>query len=455
MTARVALAATLLVFGCTPLMGQPDGLDAGLDAGAVSDGAPSGDAQPVARAACMGEALGAPGGLLGGRGGWQRTTWTAPTFVARTLLADGRGGWMVAAYGTPPGGQGIDAVLLRLNADGRLDTRFGDNGYEVIDAMPGRNGVDVLHAATQSPQGHLLFAGWNALPAAQGNQAVVVRLRPDGTRDDTFGTDGVAAVSAPEGFSAYGVLADGEDTLLVGTHFDNALGPVGVAARLDARGVPDPSFGVEGRVTLAGIAAFRGVVRDGDGYLLLTSTLDFEGLRPGLLRLLHDGTVDNRYGTDGRRWHREEFVVPIAMHREPDGAVVLLGPYLPYVPGHDGLATLVRLTPSGPDVRFGEGGRVTSREGTLRWVGTAQHMAAQCDGALLVLSTTLTGATVLQRFRPDGALDAQFGRGGSTLLPRATVPSFAGAVVVESGGQSAMVMSYTAAGEIGVHRVAL
>jgi uncharacterized delta-60 repeat protein len=450
---RVAGAVLLGLLGCTPLEGQPDAtVPADAVVGADTGPPPSDATRP--RAACLGQPLGTPGELLAGLPGWQRVSWSRSQFAARAMLPLPSGGWVVATYGTPTGQSGIDAALLRLTPDGRIDRTYGDNGYDRIDGVAGRAGVDVLHAATVDTEGRLLFGGWNAVPGAVQNRGVVLRLLPDGRRDPDFGTDGVQSVAVPGGMSGFVLFADTAGVVLAGTHADNVLGTSGVVVRLDAQGALDPGFGQEAVVELGNLGAVRDVLRDGDGYLLLASSIEAEGLRPTLLRLTATGALDRDFGVGGRLVHAESWVAPAAMHRDGDG-VLIAGAYLPFTQAALGLSTLVRFAPTGADLSFGAEGHFTSREGFLSFVSTAQSTARQCDGALLVLQSTFVGGVALQRIRPDGTVDREFGRAGTVLLPRTTSPSAAGAVLLDGDGRSAVTLSYTEGGELGLHRVAL
>lgn len=450
---RVAGAVLLGLLGCTPLEGQPDA-SAPIDAGVGADTGPPPVDAARPRAACLGQPLGAPGEVLAGLPGWQRVSWSRTNHSARAMLPIASGGWMVAAYGTPTGQSGIDAVLLRVTPDGRIDRTYGDNGYDRIDGVAGRAGVDVLHAAAVDAEGRLLFGGWNAVPGAVQNRGLVLRLLPDGRRDPGFGTDGVQSVAAPGGMSGLALFADAAGVVLAGTHADNVLGNTGVVVRLDAQGALDPGFGQDAVVQLGNLGAVRAVLRDGDGYLLLASSTEAEGLRPTLLRLTAAGALDRAFGVGGRLVHAESWVAPASMHRDGDG-VLVAGAYLPFTQSAIGPGTLVRFAPAGADLSFGAEGHFTSREGFLSFVSTAQSTARQCDGALLVLQSTFGGGVSLQRIRPDGAVDREFGRAGTVLLPRTTSQASGGAVLLDADGRSAVTLSYTEGGEMGLHRLAL
>jgi uncharacterized delta-60 repeat protein len=453
------LAATLAA--CTGLVGQstapdagPDGSDAVDDAPAV-DVAPPRDAPPP-RAACLGAPLGAPGDVLPSAPGWTSSAGLPAGASARALVFDARGGLLVGAYAPFVGARGAyDAVFLRFDDALAFDRAFGDGGRLQVDAVSERPGVDVIHDAFVDHVGRLLFAGWSAVPGGEGNRAVALRFTPDGRPDAEFGRDGVASVASPGGFSAYSLYADARGIVLAGTTVDNYLGVVGVAARLDDRGALDPTFGDGGRVTIPQALALRGVVPDGDGYLALTG--DPDTLQPALVRLDARGAVDAAFGVGGRAAHpRAIDFAPATLRRLPDGRLLAAGAYLPIHNALSGLQTLVRFEADGrADLSYGFGGLVEERAGALPFVATSTVLALQCDGAALTATTAAGTSALVQRFTPDGRLDATFGRNGTVILPRLVVPTTGQALRVASDQRSVIVLSVATDGRLGLHRVAL
>jgi uncharacterized delta-60 repeat protein len=91
----------------------------------------------------------------------------------RTLVA----GTDVSASGTPRG------TVVRLRADGSLDTRFGERGI----ARVARAGIPIRFTSmVRDSQQRILLAGTGRLPGS-----LVVRLRPGGARDRSFGNGGL------------------------------------------------------------------------------------------------------------------------------------------------------------------------------------------------------------------------------------------------------------------------
>jgi uncharacterized delta-60 repeat protein len=195
--------------------------------------------------------------------------------VARGIVVQSNGKIVIAgAAEHDPSAEGLaandtDIVLVRFEADGTLDTSFGDEGQVVIDLNSGVEGVDGSGVAAW-------VAGdsqWGLALSEDDGLVVHGAARAEGMQDD--GT----------------TPREDADWVLL---------------RLTADGEFDRSFGDEGKVTLdigqAGASA-RGitVLEDGSivasGYLN-SSVLGEESQQPVLYKVTADGEFDRSFATD-------------------------------------------------------------------------------------------------------------------------------------------------------------
>lgn len=168
--------------------------------------------------------------------------------------AFGRDGRVVTNFGASaeagaiavePGGKIIvgasslrgDLILARYTAGGTLDTTFGAEGSVVTDL----GGTDGLADLAVQPDAKIVVAGVNF----DGGTGFLVRYRPDGSLDPTFGGDGKIELAA-SGVSSVLVRANGK-LVVAGTSGRESF----VLARYDARGSMDRSFGRAGKVVTA------------------------------------------------------------------------------------------------------------------------------------------------------------------------------------------------------------
>jgi uncharacterized delta-60 repeat protein len=130
-----------------------------------------------------------------------------------------------------------DLILARYAARGTLDTTFGPDGSVVTDL----GGTDGLADLAVQPDAKIVVAGVNF----DSSTGFLLRYRPDGSLDPTFGSDGKVELSA-SGVSSVLARANGK-LAVVGTSGRENF----VLARYDARGSIDRSFGRAGKVVTA------------------------------------------------------------------------------------------------------------------------------------------------------------------------------------------------------------
>ena len=85
------------------------------------------------------------------------------------------------------------AFLVRLTANGSLDTSFGDNGTVILNVGPL---ADFANAIAVAPDGSYIVAGHSEIPSNDEVYAryetFVTRVKTDGSIDTSFGNNGFA-----------------------------------------------------------------------------------------------------------------------------------------------------------------------------------------------------------------------------------------------------------------------
>jgi uncharacterized delta-60 repeat protein len=294
------------------------------------------------------------------------------SYGAGSSLAVQPDGKVIAAG---PAARGMGAT--RFNADGSIDTTFGDGGVAFIAADVPRSDETQVTAVALQPDGKVLAAGW---------------LRTQGPGDDP-------GLSLVERF---------------------------VIARFTAAGQPDPSFGGDGIVIEApagsSSASIHGIAPLPGGGLVVAGQVDD---RFAVGRYRDDGTLDPGFGeagvarvTTGTRQRGRGHAVAV----QPDGRVLAAGDT--NADGNSRTWTLARLTASGaPDASFGGTGTVTE---TLDESSTASTLVPLADGRFYAVGTTVDfwgndegGGTTRRaatiRYLPNGARDTAFAGDGSVL----------------------------------------
>jgi uncharacterized delta-60 repeat protein len=226
----------------------------------------------------------------------------------------------------------VSMEVLRLNADGSLDTTFGTGGKVVLSiphaSFEATGGVAVL------PGGQIIVAGTNVGTYA-GPEFLVARLTPAGALDMTFGPNGQGyndqTVSSGTGsqeddVDALGVDASGN--ILLGGYSTNASASAYSfqAVRFTANGLLDASFANQGVFQLAGAHGNRGIdaiAFQPDGHILLGLVALPTPAKPGIVRLNSDGTIDTTFGSNGYFSDANGNPIGDAVAVQPDGKVLI------------------------------------------------------------------------------------------------------------------------------------
>ena len=300
-------------------------------------------------------------------------------------------------------GMVVGAVLLlpagvAAAATGALDSSFSGDGR----VRTNFGGGDRALAVAVQPDGKLLVAGLSYRRATERQSMVVVRYLVNGEPDPGFGTDGVTVLPGAQwGFSsapvALRVRPDGR-ILVVASDFEVVI------ARLLANGAPDPSYGDGGIATGWGTGnGTHDLLIQPDGKVLVAGETQYSaGWVVGqLVRLLPNGERDPAFApVDGPDdWGYGQFD---ALALQPDGRIVF----------SDTGVGLRRLMPNGAvDSSFGAGGLAASGV----WHSA---VAVQPDGRIIGLGRRLdSGATVVERWLPNGTPDRTFGVQGVRTVP--------------------------------------
>jgi uncharacterized delta-60 repeat protein len=130
-----------------------------------------------------------------GHAGVTRTDLGPGADIANAIAVTGTGGFVLA--GSAANGGHADWGIVRYRPNGQLDPTFGNAGVVILawSAAPDR-ADDVVRVGAK-----VLVAG-RVHRATTADDAAVVRLRADGSLDPTFATNGVARVDAAGGTDA-------------------------------------------------------------------------------------------------------------------------------------------------------------------------------------------------------------------------------------------------------------
>lgn len=266
------------------------------------------------------------------------------------------GGVLVAGQTYTGGANTSGLVVAKVTAAGALDTGFGVGGIFRLSSQSSTPGV--INSVLEQPDGKLLLSG-SLETSGGGSETALIRLNANGTLDTSFGANGVVrglgTTGAPEfAFSAAEgsrILPDG-DILTVGSG-----GPNGglFVLRHNSDGTADTAFGTGGRLPITlpqGEVEIESLAVDPQGRLvILLEAGDDDVEVTYLVRLTQAGTLDTTFGSNG------VLLVPTPVPNlvteanqlaiDAAGNILLAGSLEEPVGEEDIFSFVMRLTPNG------------------------------------------------------------------------------------------------------------
>ncbi|MDR3646562.1 MAG: hypothetical protein P4L22_03400 [Candidatus Babeliales bacterium] len=295
-------------------------------------------------------------------------------------------------------------TVTRLMPNGTLDQSFGTGGVVTLPIINtnGLNEANVLQS-----NGNIVITG------SSNDKFTIVRLKPNGALDTTFGTGGIVQFILGYGTDSNAIALQKNGKIVIGG--DSYAGRGLAISRLDANGVLDPSFtdGVSGNgkvLFLFDLNAFgNGVAIQKDGKILLCGVIaNFFSI----IRLQSNGALDLGFGPFGLGY------VPIVSGVAASATSIVVQPNQKILAGgkSDGKFVLARLNSDGSfDTSFNGNGFVQTSIGNAAIINSI--MLQPWDGKIVVGGYSVVGTQrfTLARYTPNGKLDTNFGNAGIVI----------------------------------------
>jgi uncharacterized delta-60 repeat protein len=277
-------------------------------------------------------------------------------------------------------------ILARFNTNGTLDTTFGTGG-EVMTAIPSMSFINENGGVVVTSTGQIVALSIDGYT----NQFALARYNANGSLDTTFGQGGFVITTVPNmnGSGIPTLLQQPDGTLIVTT----AQAPPNSANVWDlyafnANGTPDTSFGNQGIVTTAApggpyaATLYFNAGSSNDGQIVVIGGTGNNSNIDELARYNANGSLDTTFGTGGLEQTSFNFI-PEQAAVDANGRFVVTGDE------YGGSATeLARFNVNGtPDTTFGNGGLVTTTFGngsTGQAVAIYPNAGAPTDGDIVV-----------------------------------------------------------------------
>ena len=301
--------------------------------------------------------------------------------------------------------------LVRVKANGNPDTTFGGGDAKMFTNF---GGEDAARAAAVMPDGRIVLVGHENISVA--------RYRPRGAPDKTLSGDGKASFNLGTRAAGRGVTLQPDGKIIVAGAADGQF----AVLRLRSNGTRDTTFGTNGmkRLALGKVVSLAfATALDASGRIVAVgvSVASFNKAALVIVRLKPNGSLDKSFSGDGKLvLHLSNESVATGVTILKNGKIVVVGTSGTDT-DHEKLLVM-RLIPQGDlDSTFGGGlGMVTTNAGPNGDEGYG--VAVQSDGKLVVAGatglTTIVGdsACIVVRYEPSGGIDKTFGMSGVTTI---------------------------------------
>ncbi len=279
-----------------------------------------------------------------------------------------------------------DALMVRINTDGTLDSSFGNNGYVKIDLG---SEDDFMGDVAVASDGSIYAIGQTQPPASDDDIAVLLKYTATGILDSGWGTSGMVpvAISNEVVFSALRILADGS-IVIGGVEEISSTDTDFVIVKYNADGTLATGFGTGGIVRTDFNSTFdnlNNLLIKSTGEIVALGNSGGNGQVAGLAIAQYDsstGQLDLTFDTDGK------IVIPI--------------------------------NSSGYGVHFGRQIKETS------------------DGGLFAIAQTIANNNYdfnITRLNSDGSAVTAFGNNGQFLVADAARQDYARNILLQDDGK--------------------
>ena len=298
------------------------------------------------------------------------------------------------------------------------------------------------NAVSFQSDGKIIAAGYGRFSASGVTQAVLVRYNTDGTVDTTFGNGGETVRALGSNLGPVDMLLQPDGKIVVSGSFDAATPQHTSLVRYQTNGTPDPTFGINGSVdgdqpaVLIAEGPGNTIVATGGPVSQLTLTRYTGDGAIVTSGATIRGTVYNDANGNGVRDNGEAPVAGRQVYLDLNGIGVFANGDPVSTTDANGAYSFTNLTPKNYLVRLvPQSGLVVTMPlyGGKYFVQLGQNQVVSGDdfgtqavgapnfplpgGQLLVAGTAPLSQFTLTRYNADGSTDVSFGKFGIVTLP--------------------------------------
>lgn len=335
--------------------------------------------------------------------------------VAHTLTSDNK----ILVVCKNDNGAADQLWLSQVKYSGHIERKFGLWGYQSLhlgDFNP------IINSILALPGGQVLLGG--AAEKDGINSGLLLRLNHKGNLDKPFGNMGISLIPSITSLHALTLLPGGKMLALDGTGPKQATGAM---LRFSPNGLPDNSFGANGRQELLGTTNAVSLAVQPNGMILACGT---NYIATAVSRYYPDGAVDESFGNGGIvTAYFVRSTLPGAMILQKNGNIALTGVNEPVVSYKQ--YYYLALSPGGAitaKAGIGLTGGDLYKTSVERYDAIALQQnnkilaVGQSNPYLLRQGGNQDNHIIAARYLPDGSLDQSFGYAGKMQYPKGRYP---------------------------------
>ncbi len=309
-------------------------------------------------------------------------------------------------------------TATKFNADGTLDTTYGTNGVATITAFTSAEAYD----AALDSFGNLVLVG--VVSDTSPASIAIVSLQPNGALDTGFSDDGVV-LAQPTASANIGdsVLIQPDGKIIVTGYSDSARQDF-VLMRFNSDGTPDTGFGFGGTLITdigaqnqSDLPSSAALMADGR-ILVVGRTWDGSEWDTAIARYNSDGTLDTTFNPSGFRPGTD--VIDISPLGDAARGVTVASDGTIYITGHSGADDFFTGDTDIVVLQYSTSGVASYVTHDFEFSETGRSIVRQADGKLVVAGANYNGPGEVQfavaRFNADGSLDMSFGGGAGYVI---------------------------------------
>ena len=200
----------------------------------------------------------------------------------------------IIAAGYTSNASSDDFVIARYNPDGSLDNSFGTNGIVVANST---NQDDCFNSVALTPSGKIVAGGY--VYNGSNKNFLVARFMPDGNLDNTFGNNGIVNTDVSNFTDEVNSILVQPDGKIVAAGYAEFILNNFAIARYKTNGDLDNTFSYDGIVTTEvnnWDSRIKGAALQSD---LKIVVVGYGNSNIALARYMPDGLLDNTFNSNG------------------------------------------------------------------------------------------------------------------------------------------------------------